>query len=159
MEKIIIRKADHSHLKTIQDLNAELFRHDSTYDELLVLDWPYKRVGRQYFKELIDGKAGVCFVAEIDGNIVGYLAGAIKGSESWRAVKKRAELENMLVKKEYRGRGVGSKLVQQFLKWSKKQKAEKVLVVAYTTNQKAIKFYKKNKFVPYNFSLEAELST
>ena len=118
-KELKIRKAKISELKSIQDLNHKLFREDADRDKFLNHNWPYKD-GEKYFKSRIEGK-GLCLIAEIDGEIVGYLCGSIKQSESWRPVK-RTELENMRVKRHIRSKGVGAKLVDEFLKWSKKQK-------------------------------------
>lgn len=155
--EVVIRKARMADLKTVQDLNAGLFKTDGPRDKFLNHKWPYQKAGKTYFKKAIAGKNTCCFVAEIENEIVGYLAGGITKKESWRIVKKRTELENVFVKDKFRSMGVGKKLMDAFLNWSQEVKAERALVVAYATNEKAIKFYKKNGFIPYGFSLETEI--
>lgn len=157
MININIRKAKLSELKIVQDLNAELFKFDGSRDEFINQKWPQKE-GEKYFRRMIKGDKTVCLVAEINGEIVGYLAGAVTKKLSYRTIKKRVELENIFVKKNFRGKSIGSKLVEEFFKWGKGQKATRALVVAYATNYKAIEFYKKKNFFPFSFSLEAELT-
>jgi ribosomal protein S18 acetylase RimI-like enzyme len=157
MNNLKIRKAKLSDLKIVRDLNAELFKFDGPRDKFINHQWPYKE-GEKYFKKMIKGDKTVCLVAKINKEIVGYLAGAVTKKLSYRIVKKRIELENIFVVEKYRGKGVGSKLVEEFFKWGREQKATRILVVAYATNYKAIEFYKKNKFSPFSFSLEAGIT-
>ncbi len=154
MNGIIIRKAKIEELKTVQDLNHDLFDSDSTRDKYMDHNWPYVD-GKEYFSKRITDDNSICLVAEIDNEIVGYLAGAIMEVESWRPVK-RTELENMFVKEEFRSSGIGAKLVNEFFNWSKTKGVQRSLVVAYATNEKAIKFYQKMGFDPESVSLEIE---
>lgn len=154
---IVVRRAKPEELRTIQELNRLLFESDSPRDPHLNLNWPYED-GEDYFRKRINDNNHLCLVAEVDGKIVGYLAGAIREVESWRPIK-RTELENMLVKEDFRDKGVGAKLVQEFFKWSREQGAERVLVVVYATNERATKFYEKMGFVRDSINLEANLTT
>jgi ribosomal protein S18 acetylase RimI-like enzyme len=155
MKHLKIRKAKASELKTIQNLNYALFQSDKHRDEFLNLNWPYKE-GKKVFEKMIKGGNNLCLVAELKGEVIGYLAGSICKIESWRPIK-RAELENMFVKEKYRSKGVGSKLVKEFFKWSKSKGAKRAMVQAYSTNAKAIKFYKKTGFDPFSLSQEVEI--
>ncbi len=152
---VIIRKAEKKELSIIQDLNHELFISDSESDPLLQLDWPYKD-GITYFKSRISGEKGVCFVAELKGEVVGYLAGALSDFESWR-LETRAELENMYVKDQYRGQGVGSLLIEEFRKWAKENNAHKLFLSVYARNSSAQRFYEKNGFLITNLFMEKEV--
>lgn len=154
MENIIIRKAKTEELKIVQDLNSGLFTSDGPRDKYMNHNWPHEE-GKEYFSKRITADNSICLVAEIDSEIVGYLAGAVMEVESWRPVK-RTELENMFVKEEFRSQGVGAKLVEEFIKWSKEKGVDRSLVVAYATNEKAIKFYQKTGFDPESVSLEIE---
>lgn len=151
---IVIRKTRDDELKTIQDLNYQLFVHDKIYDPLIDMKWPYETEGTNYFKSRIKGENGVCFVAEIDSVIVGYLAGGIAKPYSYRRIKTEAELENTLVVEEYRHRGIGEKLFNEFMNWCKAKGAEIIKVNASTDNLNAISFYKKVGFKAYSSELE-----
>ena len=148
-----IRKAKLSELKTIQDLNKALFESDSDKDAELNMNWPYED-GKEYFEGAIKGTTGVCFVAEENGEIIGYLAGSIKKVvPSFRPVR-RSEVENMLVKEEYRSKGIGAELMAAFIDWSRSNGIKYVFVQAYSSNTGAINFYKKQGFDPYSAELE-----
>lgn len=156
MKGVKTRRARPSELKIIQDLNYTLFQSDKERDEFLNHRWPYIKDGKEYFKKRIAGKNGICLVAEVDGKVVGYLAGGLKKVRSWRPVK-RTELENMLVIEKFRSKGIGDKLVKEFLKWSKEKGVKRAQVVAYVTNVRAIKFYKRMGFAPESISLETPI--
>lgn len=152
---MIIRKARIEDLLAIQDLSAELFKIEQQRDPALKMDWPYKE-GKEYFVERIT-KSGVCFVAEEGGQIIGYQAGAIEESEvEWRPIR-CVEAENMLVKEEFRGRGVGTALLKSLIEWAKEQGAQKVMVSAYASNERAIELYKRMGFKPYAVDLEIDI--
>ncbi len=157
MNSLNIRKARRSDLKKIQELNYQLFVHDKVYDLTLNINWPYEKVGEEYFKDRIGGKNGVCFVAEIKDEIVGYLAGALTKPYSYRNVGNLSELENTLVKEEFRGKKIGEELFKEFLKWSKEEGAVRIKVSASADNSRAIKFYKRIGFVPYVAEMEYEI--
>lgn len=155
--KVIIRKAREKELKIVQDLNHQLFVHDQKYDPLLVMDWPYEKEGADYFKSRISGEEGVCFVAEVDGEIVGYLAGGMIKPHSEQPVKRRSKLENTLVKETFRNQGIGKKLFNAFIKWSHAQGAERIIVTAYTGNVSAVRFYREVGFNDFATKLEYKI--
>lgn len=153
---VLIRKAKSHELKAIQDLNHQLFLSDSQSDPLLNIDWPYQPEGIDYFERMIAGVNGVCFVAEVDEQIIGYLAGCLrKNHNAWQV--RRTEVENMIVASEYRSQGIGSRLIEAFFEWSKQQDVTHVLVGAFAANERAIEFYKRQGFKPYELFLEAQL--
>lgn len=153
---IKIRLAKAEDLKIIQDLNHELFLSDAQYQDGYNLNWPYERAGEDYFKGVIAGELGVCFVAEADQEVVGYLAGCLRKPHA--AFKtKRAELENMYVKETMRSQGIGGKLAQTFLDWCKSKGAEHVIVGTLAGNDRAVKFYKAHGFDEFEIVLRAKI--
>ena len=89
-----------------------------------------------------------------EGKIVGYIVGGITKAENYRKLPKTAELENMLVLKEYRNKGIGKALYESFAKWCKEKKVKIERVLATAQNAKAIKFYKSHGFKEYSVILE-----
>lgn len=151
----IIRLAKPEELAAIQALNRELFEHDASFDPYLVLDWPYNDDGEFYFRGRISGD-GVCYVAELGSEIVGYLAGAFCEPETYRTGR-RCELENMCVKSSLRAHGVGSALFDAFKQWAIEHGAEELYVEAAFDNTGAIAFYRRNGFTSYSHDLIVDL--
>ena len=149
--RINIRKANINDLIHIQNLNNSLFDLEySNYDSTLKLGWPFEKDGEEYFIDRI--KNNLIFVAEINGKIVGYLAGSILEEISY-SVETFAELDNMYIDTNYRGYGIGSKLINEFKNYCKNIGIENIKVTAYSENKQAINFYMKNGFQDYNTTL------
>ncbi len=87
----------------------------------------------------------------------GWLPGGPRGGRNDLEAGKVAELESMYVREGYRDRGVGARLVDEFLGWAGSRGAELASVVAYATNERAIRFYQRSGFRPRSVSLEREI--
>ena len=151
MTDVLIRKAKVDDLNKIQNLNNELFKLEKeNYDSTLVLDWPLTEEGKNYFKNLIENDFVV--VALIDNEIVGYLAGTINDKGSYEEIQ-YGEINNMLVDSNYRGYGIGKKLIDSFKSYCKDNNIFHLKVTASFKNTNAIEFYKKNGFEEFDLTL------
>ena len=157
INNFIIRKAEGKDLKKVQQLNHELFLHDAECDPTLHMNWPFEKAGEEYFLSRINEVSGVCYVAEIEGEVIGYVCGAIKSPHTARTITKIVELENILVKEGLRGNNIGEKLCEAIFAWGKLQGAERATVSAFTDNKEAIRFYERIGYAPYDLTLEREL--
>ena len=159
MEKnFVIRKANLKDLKDILKLNLELFKKEyEEYDKSLNLKWTYKE-GKKYFRNRITKKDGFVEVVEYKGKIIGYLCGEIAERLFYRKKAKYAELENMLVEKKFRGKGLGSKLTKDFINWCKKNRIDYISVRASVGNKFTINFYRELGFKDYDLTLEMKLN-
>ncbi len=153
MENITIRKAQENDLEAIIKLFDELTISDLPYDKEIDIDWGHGKKGKTYFMEKITGKDGVCFVAEVNKTVVGYFTAGEKEVPSYRLVKV-AELQNLVVAANLRNNGIGEKLMQAFFAWAKGIGAQKVAVNVFTQNNKAINFYLREGFLPFENTLE-----
>jgi len=98
------------------------------------------------------------FLAYVDDEIVGYLAGGLMDNKkSYRVLPNSAELENMFVLDKCRDTGIGSKLYQAFVDWSKSKGVKRLRVGASAQNVAGINFYRKNGFIDYDLILETNL--
>jgi ribosomal protein S18 acetylase RimI-like enzyme len=155
---IKIRKADIDDLKDIQKLNLMLFKKEyDEYDKLLNLEWTFGKQGTQFFKDKLTKPENCGFIAKGNGKIVGYIVGGISKAETYRNMPKTAELDNMFILKEFRNKGAGTKLYDEFLKWCKSKNVEIIRVQASSLNKKAINFYRKNGFKDYILLLENKI--
>ena len=153
-----IRKATINDLETIQKLNEKLcLKEYKKFDNTINPTFPLLEQGKSYFLERITKNDECVFVALEKGKIIGYLAGGIIEPESYRILKKIAEAENMFVLEEYRGRGIGSRLLEKFFKWCKSKKINRIKVVISSDNSQSINFHKKNGFSDYNVVLEKKI--
>ncbi|MFA6493371.1 MAG: GNAT family N-acetyltransferase [Patescibacteria group bacterium] len=154
-----IRKATIKELETIQQLNLDHFNYEiELFDETLNNKWTFSKKGANYFIKKINNEKSVVLIAEEDNKIIGILVGEIPPKDFSR--KPRiilAEMKQLFLDKNYRSKGIGSALVDEFFKWAKKQKATRAQVCASVTNIDGVRFYKKHGFEDFNLFLEKEL--
>ncbi len=163
--EIKIRPATINDLEDIKKLNAMLFQNEyDNFDQTLDLKWPFGQEADDYFKKRIAGD-GCALIACIDDKTVGYLAGGFHqfgpfpgmAESSYRTLPNFSELENMCVVEEHRGKGIGTKLCQEFLTWSKAKGAVRMSVLASANNPETVNFYRKNGFIDYDLILEKDI--
>lgn len=106
--------------------------------------------GREIFETLLD-RSDYCILllvnpnAEVVGIITGYLCPMLRNG------KARSEVEEFFVKKEYRGHGNATMLMDAFVTWSEKNGAQKVNLESENELVRAHSFYKK-----YGFETKAQ---
>ena len=99
---------------------------------------------REWIKRHLDSLGSIVLVAEVDGNIVGML-GFECGQR--RRLAHRGTLAMSLLK-EFRGRGIGSALMQALIEWGENNpNMEKLTLAVLATNKPAIALYGKFGFV------------
>ena len=155
---VSLRMATIDDVKTIQELNNELFEYEMNNEfDKYVKNWPLSDIGKDYFVDLI--KNQFVIIAEIDKKVIGYLAGSIYDDATFSYYDGiTAEMDNMFIKEEYRRFGIGSKFVNAFLVWAKNKNAKRIFVTASSKNENTIKFYKKMGFEPINTTLRLEIN-
>lgn len=156
--EITIKTATSEDLKHIQELNYMLFEKEyKEFDPTLNCEWTFGNEGESYFKKRISEDDGCALVALDGERIVGYLVGGIEERGSYRTLPVFAELENMLILDECRGKGVGSKLHNAFVEWCKSKGVGRMRVGASAQNTGGINFYRKNGFKDYDLILEKDI--
>lgn len=157
MGSLTIRRATIDEVEIIQKLNNELINYEMEQGfDSYVKDWALSEESKKYFLDLIENQ--FVAVAEVDGEIVGYLAGSIYHDLSYSYYSGlTAEANNMFVKEDFRRHGIGEKLMNSFVEWCKKNNAKRVMVTALSKNDKTIKFYRNNGFEDINLTLKKEL--
>jgi len=151
-----IRESNIEELGDIIDLNQKLFYYEFEYfDQTLDCEWPERH--KDYFKKSIENESSLTLVAISNNHVIGYLIGKIGISDDYRNVDLIAEIENMFILPEFRGKEIGTALCKRFFEWAKIKGIKKSKVEASASNKKAIDYYKKNGFNEYNIILERDL--
>jgi len=152
---MIIRKATKDDIKTLQNLNDEVFVDNSKYDPDLKMDWAQSETGKEYFTDVVNNPNAICLITESEGKAIGYIAAGPK--EFGYRLSKYLEIENMGVSPKHRSQGIGLKLIKECLKVAKERGFQKAYVNAYSENVGAINFYEKNGFNKIDISLEKDI--
>lgn len=148
-----IRMADDGDLDAIVVLNAALFQEDAGQrDPFMNLDWPQQE-GHAYFSRHLKSEASCCLVADVNGEVVGYLVGYTRTPSSLGTIPS-AELESMFVRDGARYKGVGQRLIEAFLEWCREREVPRVAVTAYVANDGAVRFYERSGFEAKHVTLE-----
>lgn len=122
-------------LSQLADLLAELFTLESDFR-------PERNKQLRGLRTIIDSPAlGKLFVLRIGAKVAG-MANAlitISTAEGGRVLL----LEDVIVRSEHRGRGLGRRLVEHVLDWARDQGMSRVTLLADRDNQAALDFYRK----------------
>ena len=129
-----IRKGEKGDLKQVLNLIKELAEYENAIDEVIIT---IKDLERDGFSKT---PSYHLLVAEIDGKIIGLSFYWIRYS-TWKG--KFLFLEDFIVKKEYRRKGVGSRLFEETIKVCKDLGLNGMFWQVLDWNTPAIDFYKK----------------
>ena len=134
MENIIIRRAVKEDCRRILELINELALFEKAPEEVTVTP--------EHFEESGFGKNPVwwAFVAETEEKVQAFALYYIRYS-TWKG--QRMYLEDLLVTKQMRGKGIGQLLFDELIKECKEKHLNGIVWQVLEWNEAAIKFYKK----------------
>ncbi len=139
---VLIRPATTDDLQVVQSFNKQLFEFEHRFNGSYNLEWAYSENGKNYFLTRINTDSGIVTVAEQNSECVGYICGFLD-TYSFRTANPIAEIENMFVLEGYRAKGIGRKLVEEFVRDAKRKGARRIRVGVLVQNTTAVGFYKK----------------
>ncbi|MGH8876576.1 MAG: GNAT family N-acetyltransferase [Stackebrandtia sp.] len=154
MSGVEVREAVIDDLPGWVECSVGLFAEDSgTRDATMSQDWPRDHSPASFRAGLADDTR-LLLVAVQGDHVVGALSGSVTEPSAIRPVRV-ASLVSMFVRPQYRSDGVGAQLVDAFRRWARRQSADRLSVTAYASNRGALRFYRRQGFVPHEVTLEA----
>ncbi|MGJ1317831.1 N-acetyltransferase family protein [Sphingobacterium spiritivorum] len=134
MQEVIIREAVKTDCPAMLELIKELALFEKAPEQVTVT--------MEEFEESGFGNNPVwgAFVAEVSGNIVGISLYYIRYS-TWKG--RRLYLEDLIVTEQMRGTGIGKKLLDKTVEYSKSKGYSGMMWQVLDWNTPAIEFYKK----------------
>ena len=93
---------------------------------------------KKSIKKFLEKNQNACFVVELNGEIVGTIMAGNDG--------RRGHIYHLMVKSEYRNKGIGKKLLTKVEKALKKEGIRKIFLVAFKENKEGNKFWEKNGY-------------
>lgn len=119
-------------------------------DDLSILSSDYREKYFEYTKHQTYNQDGKIYLAEMDGKIVGLIAGHIR---TYYDIDKcdykcppMGVIEELIIDKECRSSGLGKKLLETMEKYFKDKNCEYTMLGVFAHNQKAYDFYKKQNY-------------
>ncbi len=132
-QSIIIRKATEKDLPAIYGLVKELAIYEKEPEAVTAtLDDYYQNFSDQVFQSI---------VAEMNEEVVGMML-YFTAYSTWKG--KMIYLDDFVINEQFRKKGIGQKLYNEFLKIAKSEGAKLVKWQVLDWNKPAINFYKKN---------------
>jgi GNAT superfamily N-acetyltransferase len=148
MDNMIVREAVLDDLDALVELQSLLQVHCERSDGLV---WRIteegKRLLRQKLKDVLEDEESRVFIAEADGETVGYASGQASCREDYLP-RRVASISNVFVRGEYRKRGVGRRLVMELCRFFDSTGAEQVTLRYIVGNGEAESFWTKLGFKP-----------
>lgn len=101
-----------------------------------------------YIDSIIKDSKSRLIVAEENGKIIGLAKSDIVSSPDVSLFVKRdyIDISTIVVDEQYRGRGVGQKLLDRIYEWAKEVNISEVELSVFSFNETAVKFYENNGF-------------
>ena len=129
-----IRPAIHTDIDTLIHLLKILF----TIEEDFVFNETLQRQGLEL---MLGNERGCVLAAEMNGHVVGMCSGqiTISTAEGGPALL----VEDVVVQQEYRGQGIGRRLMKDIAEWSKTNGVLRLQLLADRNNTSALEFYNR----------------
>jgi ribosomal protein S18 acetylase RimI-like enzyme len=90
------------------------------------------------------------YLAEIENNVVGYLKINFGASQTELKDNEALEIERIYVLQAFHGKKLGQALYEKAIQIANEKKVQYLWLGVWEKNNKAIRFYKKNGFVPFD---------
>tara|TARA_B100000963_G_C22491504_1_gene609509 strand:- start:267 stop:749 length:483 start_codon:yes stop_codon:yes gene_type:complete len=135
MNEILIRSAKINDMVSVLGLIKELAKFEKEPKSVLI------NVDDLIKDGFSDNPKFSCLVAEKNKKVVG-MALFYGRYSTWKG--KTLHLEDLIVKKKYRGQGIGKQLYKKFIEIARKEGVRRAEWVALDWNVDAIKFYKNS---------------
>lgn len=116
--------------------------YDSVYDT----GPDAEKIMRRFLADLSASSHSCLFVAEWEGEVVGFLSGELReGSPAFKP-KSWAAVEDVYVVPDHRSSGIGNALFEAFQEWARKKGADGLSLQVAAGNARARKFYEELGF-------------
>ena len=134
MTGLKIRKMELADVKSIARIDQKITKKNRS------LMW--KSIVRKYLR--LDGES--CLVAELDGDVIGFMLGSIK---DWMfGVEKVGWVETIGVDPKFMGQGIGKKMGEKLFAFFKKNDVTEVHTLARWDSSDVLAFFKSLGFSP-----------
>jgi len=147
---IVIRTAKLTDINNLDSFQHGIGIHERPLDSTIKKSGRIRYSSLNDLKKKIKSKQAIVLIAEVKGKPVGCGLAEIKKSRGdWSKYKHMGLIGMMFVKKDFRGKDVGKKIIKDLLKWLKKNKIKDIRLTVYHNNTGAINLYKKCGFRDY----------
>ena len=147
-----ISKASIQDIEKLKEIAKRTFieTYSSVNSKENMTNYLENKFSTEELKTELNDKNSEFYFSEFGGKIIGYLKVNTGQSQSVIKDKNALEIERIYVLKEFYGKKVGQNLYKKAIKLAKEKNAEFVWLSVWEENPRAIRFYEKNGFVPFD---------
>ena len=152
LSNLIIKKAK---LKNLKDLIYLLFEDDLGKERENLINISINKYKKAFTKIIKDSNNEI-FIMILNDQIIGMMQLTFIPGLSMQGIT-RCQIESVRIKKEYRDKGYGSKLICKGIEIAKTNKCGLIQLTSNKKRKKAINFYKKLGFLITHISFKLDL--
>ncbi|TMU87528.1 GNAT family N-acetyltransferase [Bacillus sp. BHET2] len=139
-----IRKARIEDAEAILHIQREVIAENDYFISVTEEFQKTEEEQRGWIQEISEKSRNTLLVAEINNKVVGWL---VFLSQDRKRLMHTGSF-GVMIHKDYRGKGVGKKLIEELIQWAEQNpKIEKICLGVFHTNQRAIALYKQLGFI------------
>jgi len=150
--ELVIRKISIDHLPKLQKIGkttfAETFTEHNTKEDLD--KYLEESFSNEKLSSELNNPHSSFYFAEIEDNVVGYLKINFGASQTELKDNEALEIERIYVLQAFHGKKLGQALYEKAISIAKEMKVSYVWLGVWEQNHRALQFYKKNGFVPFD---------
>lgn len=154
---IKIREATPKDNEALINLNLELIKFEKAFEPDLKIDDETKKFLDEWITKDFKSKDWKSFVAEDNGEIVGFISGRIGKRYKFYKTQVFGDAENAFVIESYRNKGVAKQLMAELVVWMKSKGVERIEASTYWKNTAAQDIWRKMGFKEHMIIFEKRI--
>ncbi|HLI46812.1 MAG TPA: GNAT family N-acetyltransferase [Geobacterales bacterium] len=152
-----IRPIYYQEIEEVSKLAMKLLDEPKASDNNVLANEENRKYWIELASNILAKDRNSIIVAEDEGKIIGYSLFNINASEPFKVRTKWAYISDLFVEKEYRGRKIGTALLNYIERISLEKNSKKMRLLVWKDNENALKFYEKNGYRIVGYLLEKDL--
>ena len=144
--RVKIERASEKDIETLLEFSRRLNEFErKIYPNYQEFEKMKDRVER-FFRKRVNREDNIFLLAKVDDKPVGMIYGWIVRPFPFFKEEKYGYIAEVWVEEEFRGKGIGKKLLKEIIKWFKEKGIRWIRTDVLQKNKNAIKFYEKFGF-------------
>jgi ribosomal protein S18 acetylase RimI-like enzyme len=152
---MIIREATLNDVDGLVPLWLELMHYHAPISYVFEVSEGHAVLARKDVQDMVENKHVKFFVAEENGDLLGYVTCSVLDRSSAMRYTRRGQIEGAYVRAK--NKGTGTLLVNKTKEWFKSEHVEFMTLMVAIKNDAGVAFWKKMGFDPLNHFMVQEL--
>ncbi|MBU3897302.1 MAG: GNAT family N-acetyltransferase [Nanoarchaeota archaeon] len=151
---MLIRTAKKSDIAIINKLDRESIKYHKKFDkDFHTVSENFWKIKKRSHKKAINNPTNLILVAELNGEVVGYIWGYIKKIMKYKIGK----IQELVVTSKQRKKGIGTKLINNMLRFFKGKKCIISEIDVFVGNLPTVEVYEKAGFIKRYHMMQIKL--